>query len=198
MAEASDPQRGDGVRRRWDPALVAAVAGPALVLAVAAWLRRWTTDDAFINYRIVDHLLAGHGPVFNAGERVEAYTSALWLGLLALGQALTPLRIEHVAIAWSIPLSAGGLVAMALGSRRLLQPAATEADADDDGDSAPRIWWLPAGTLVLVALAPVWDFATAGLETGLEDSRDAVLDIVCELLATSSEDLDPVVGHRIV
>ena len=28
-------------------------------------------------------ILAGHGPVFNPGERVEANTSALWTWLLA-------------------------------------------------------------------------------------------------------------------
>ncbi|MGI8710109.1 MAG: hypothetical protein ACR2LA_03835 [Acidimicrobiales bacterium] len=141
-------------------ALVAAIVLPALVLALAAWLRRWTTDDAFINYRIVDQLRSGHGPVFNRGERVEAYTSPLWLALLAVGDLVLPLRIEYVAAALSIPLSALGVVAMGIGSRRLLAPAGHTT-------RTRRTWWVPAGSIVLVALPPVWDFATAGLETGL-------------------------------
>ena len=36
--------------------------------------RRWVTEDAFISLRVVQQVLAGNGPVFNAGERVEAYT----------------------------------------------------------------------------------------------------------------------------
>ena len=45
---------------------------PALMVAVGGWPHRWMDEDAFINLRIVDQIFAGHGPVFNAGERVEA------------------------------------------------------------------------------------------------------------------------------
>ena len=31
-------------------------------------------DDSFIFYRVADNVLAGHGPVFNRDERVEAAT----------------------------------------------------------------------------------------------------------------------------
>lgn len=40
-------------------------------------------DDAYIVFRYADNLLAGHGAVFNPGERVEGFTSPLWLFLLA-------------------------------------------------------------------------------------------------------------------
>jgi len=43
----------------------------------------WLTEDAFINFRVVDHLLAGDGPVWNVGERVQVFTSPLWLMLTA-------------------------------------------------------------------------------------------------------------------
>lgn len=43
----------------------------------------WLTEDAFINFRVVDHLLAGDGPVWNVGERVQVFTSPLWLILMA-------------------------------------------------------------------------------------------------------------------
>ena len=42
------------------------------------WTRRWMSDDGLIVLRTVRNLLAGNGPVFNAGERVEANTSTLW------------------------------------------------------------------------------------------------------------------------
>ena len=60
--------------------------GPAILVGVGGWIHRWTDEDAFINFRIVDQLFAGHGPVFNAGERVETYTSAAWLAVLSVGR----------------------------------------------------------------------------------------------------------------
>lgn len=44
-------------------------------------------DDAYISFRYAENLAAGHGLVFNPGERVEGWTSFLWvviLGLLSL------------------------------------------------------------------------------------------------------------------
>jgi len=41
-------------------------------------------EDAFINLRVIDQIFAGHGPVFNAGERVEPATSALWVFVLVV------------------------------------------------------------------------------------------------------------------
>jgi hypothetical protein len=57
---------------------------PALVLLIASWNYRWVQEDALINFRIIGNLLPGHGPVYNIGERVEAYTDPLSLFLLAL------------------------------------------------------------------------------------------------------------------
>ncbi len=48
----------------------------------------WLCDDAYIYLRSVEQLWAGHGPVWNPGWRVQAFTSPLWFGLLALGRAL--------------------------------------------------------------------------------------------------------------
>ena len=134
-----------------------ATAAVAITLGLAGWLRRWTTDDAFINYRIVDQIFAGNGPVFNAGERVESATSPLWLALLTLGRLITPLPIEWVAVAMSIPLVMAGVVAMSVASTRLLGA----------GRAATQVIWVPAGTIVLLAITVMWDFTTAGLETGL-------------------------------
>lgn len=64
-------------------------------LALGGWVALQTVlhgralaDDAYIFFRYADNLLAGHGPVFNPGERVEGFTSPLWLGLLTLVGAL--------------------------------------------------------------------------------------------------------------
>ena len=64
------------------------LAIPIVAILIAGWSRRWTADDAFIYLRVVDNLRHGFGPVFNNGERVEAYTSPIWLALLTSSSAL--------------------------------------------------------------------------------------------------------------
>ena len=60
----------------------ALLAAPVVLVLVAGWSRRWLNEDAYINLRVVDQVFAGHGPVFNTGERVEASTSPAWIGVL--------------------------------------------------------------------------------------------------------------------
>ncbi|HEX6902214.1 MAG TPA: hypothetical protein VF789_21030 [Thermoanaerobaculia bacterium] len=71
----------------------------ALLAAAYVWLGRsvLTTglvDDSYIFLRYAENLAAGQGPVFNPGERVEGYTSPLWVlvlaGAKALGMDLVP------------------------------------------------------------------------------------------------------------
>ena len=66
------------MRRR--PYLAAAVFASLAAMALA---RAWITDDAFITFRVVEQLLAGHGPVYNVGERVQVFTHPLWFLVLA-------------------------------------------------------------------------------------------------------------------
>ena len=67
------------VNRLITGALVALIA-----LHVLHVLRyNFISDDAFISLRYAANLLAGHGLVFNIGERVEGFTSPLWTLLLA-------------------------------------------------------------------------------------------------------------------
>jgi len=53
------------------------------VVAVFVWhnstTQPWTLDDAYISFRYAENLVAGHGLVFNPGERVEGYTNFLWV-----------------------------------------------------------------------------------------------------------------------
>ena len=135
------------------------LASPVVVLGLRAWNRRWIFEDGFINFRIVDMVLSGHGPVFNPGERVEAATSTLWLWLLVVGDVVLPLRLEYIAVLFGIILTLAGMglaIAASVRLQRLLAP-----------DSGRTRWLVPAGALVLVAVPPVWDFATSGFEGGL-------------------------------
>lgn len=129
---------------------------PIVIVLAMGWSRRWTSDDGFINFRMVDMIRHGHGPVFNVGTRVEAETSPLWLLLLVIGDVIIPLRLEWVAVFGALFFMATGFVFAELGAARLWRRAM--------GDSGLL---LPAGALVFAALAPVWDFSTAGLDTGL-------------------------------
>ena len=63
------------------------VAVVAVLFGWGAWQRRWIADDGLIVLRTVRNLLAGNGPVFNQGERVEANTSVVWTYLVYLASA---------------------------------------------------------------------------------------------------------------
>jgi arabinofuranosyltransferase len=140
-------------RGRLAAALPLAVA-PAVLLAVLGWTHRWTADDAFIDFRVVDQLLHGHGPVYNIGERVEAYTSPLWVGLLTVGSAVTGVgNVEWLAVGLGIALTVLGMVAASV--------AAILLNGRQDG------LLLPLGALAFAVLPPAWEFVTSGLESGL-------------------------------
>ena len=71
-----------------------------------AWQRRWIADDGLIVLRTVRNLLAGNGPVFNKGERVEANTSTVWTYLVTLGGWIGgSVQLEYVALALALTLS---------------------------------------------------------------------------------------------
>jgi hypothetical protein len=76
----------------------------------AAWSRRWMSDDGYIYLRVVDELPAGNGPVFNRGERIEAATSPLWVGILSLNKEIfRPVSFPWLAILLGLVLSIAGL-----------------------------------------------------------------------------------------
>lgn len=134
------------------------VAVVSALWAWGAWQRRWVADDGLIVLRTVRNLLAGNGPVFNAGERVEANTSTAWTYLVYLGSVIGgPLRLEYVALAMALVFSVAGVAMVMLGTARLWAPELT----------GRRTLFLPAGVLVYIAVPPARDFATSGLENGL-------------------------------
>ncbi len=90
----------------------------AALFGWGAWQRRWIADDGLIVLRTVRNLLAGNGPVFNEGERVEANTSTLWTYLIYLGGWIGgPVRLEYVALALALVLSVAGVVFADAGRR---------------------------------------------------------------------------------
>ena len=136
----------------------ASVAVLVTLFGVGAWRRRWISDDGLIVLRTVRNLMAGNGPVFNAGERVEANTSTAWTYLMYAGGRLGfPVRLEYVALAVALALSLLGLALVMLGAARLYAP----------GLQGRRALLLPAGALAYIAVPPARDFATSGLESGL-------------------------------
>jgi arabinofuranosyltransferase len=68
------------IPQRFAPWILAALC-TGLVLHAVHY--DFIADDTFITLRYADNLAAGHGLVFNPGDRVEGFTSMLWTVLLA-------------------------------------------------------------------------------------------------------------------
>jgi arabinofuranosyltransferase len=140
-------------RARW--AERGLLAFPAVGIVLAGWEHRFVTDDGFIYLRVVRQILAGNGPVFNAGERVEAFTSPAWLALLTVADVATPLTLERIAVGLGVVSTGIGFALASFGAARLRRVAGGGA------------FMVPAGVLVPLVVAPMWYFTTSGLETGL-------------------------------
>jgi hypothetical protein len=101
----------------------------ALVGLANAWLlgsSNLIDDDAFVFFRFVDHLLAGHGLTWNPGEtpRVEGYTSFLYTMVVLVPRSLgaDPVVAVHlmgIGFYLATILAALGLTIIATGRRHL-------------------------------------------------------------------------------
>ncbi len=129
----------------------------AALFGWGAWERRWIADDGLIVLRTVRNLLAGNGPVFNAGERVEANTSTVWTYLIYLGGWSAGRCAGVRGVGPRAGAQRAGVVLAMLGTARLYAPSL----------QGRRALLLPAGALVYIAVPPARDFATSGLENGL-------------------------------
>lgn len=153
---AADPSATAGVRRRTSPVAVwnaAMVAVGVAVTAFAGWQERWIADDGLIVLRTARQLLAGNGPVFNIGERVEVNTSTVWTALVTLAGAVPGVRLDWAAVGLGLVCAVAGVGLGMDAARRLHGSRGTVM--------------VPAGAAVLLALPPMRDFLTSGLETGL-------------------------------
>lgn len=133
------------------PLIISAVAAGVFAF-VGGWQRRWISDDGLIVLRTVRNLLAGNGPVFNAGERVEANTSTLWQYLITAVGWVTGARLEDIAMWLALLLSTGAAALAVHATGRLWEGAAAV---------------VPFGAVLYFALPPARDFTTSGLEWGL-------------------------------
>ncbi|GAA5047216.1 terminal beta-(1-_2)-arabinofuranosyltransferase [Nocardia callitridis] len=124
------------------------------LLGIGGWQRRWIADDGLIVLRTVRNLLAGNGPVFNEGERVETNTSAAWTYIVWFFSWLSQARLEYVVLTITIVVSLAAIVFAMLGAARLWGGARSSL-------------LLPAGVLVYIAVPPARDYVTSGLESGL-------------------------------
>ena len=133
----------------------------AVIFAIGGWQRRWISDDGLIVLRTVRNLLAGNGPVFNAGERVEANTSVAWQYIIYAIAAVSSAHLETIAIYTGLFFSVLAVAIAALGSAALHR--------------SPGALFVPCGLLLYICLPPARDFATSGLEWGLSIFWIAVL-----------------------
>lgn len=136
--------------------LLAATLVAGIVAFAGGWARRWMSDDGLIVLRTVRNLLAGNGPVFNAGERVEANTSTLWQYLITGAAWVSGGRLEDIATALALTLTVLAAAIATFASGSYWNHALRRA--------TPVI---PLGIIIYLALPPARDFATSGLEWGL-------------------------------
>ncbi|MEK7283847.1 MAG: hypothetical protein AAB249_08545, partial [Acidobacteriota bacterium] len=111
------------------------------------------------SYRYAENLAAGHGLVFNPGERVEGYTDFLWVVLLALCRLAgvpPPLASQVLGVVFTV---ASLLLAAAMAPRL----AAAETGAPPG--AAPAAGGIAA--LLLAASPAVARWAVGGLEAPL-------------------------------
>ncbi|GAC58032.1 arabinosyltransferase AftB [Gordonia hirsuta DSM 44140 = NBRC 16056] len=140
-----------------------ATVGVTVFFAIGAWQRRWIADDGLIVLRTLRNLLAGNGPVFNAGERVEANTSTAWTYLLTFWAWVTGAQLEYVVLWTALILSVAAIPIAMYGTARLYGRRYLSAPGAARGVTL----LLPLGSVIYIALPPARDFATSGLENGL-------------------------------
>ncbi|HVB92853.1 MAG TPA: hypothetical protein VND67_00930 [Acidimicrobiales bacterium] len=128
---------------------------PIVIVLIGAWIYRWVDEDAFINFRIIDNLVGGHGLVYNLGERVEVNSDPLWLFTLTFFHEVLPfVALEWLSVVLGLACTGLGFLAGAQAVRRL-------AVSREEG----RMF--PLGLLMVSVVAGVWEFATSGLEMSM-------------------------------
>lgn len=117
----------------------------------------WLSDDAFISFRYAQNLVAGHGLVYNVGERVEGYTNFLWTMLAALvivldGDPVFWAYVAGVILALGILLLTYRIARQLLGSAWALVAALIVATSQNLLIHTARGAGLETGLFTLLAL----------------------------------------------
>lgn len=128
------------------------LAAGLIALGLAyAWIYRHVEDDAFITFRYSHHLAQGIGPVWNPGERVEGYSNALWMLLMAIPHLIPGL--DPV-----LPAQLLSMACLAVNLWLLYRLSQRQMSSHRNGFWA----WLP------LAFSPtLLIFSTSGMETSL-------------------------------
>lgn len=123
-----------------------------LIAAYAACVVRaaWLSDDAYITFRTVENLVAGHGLRWNVAERVQTYTHPLWMLLLSLLFFVTR-EIHFTVLVASILLSLTAFVLLGWQAWRRGVDTAVVA----------------GGLAALILSRSFVDYSTSGLENAL-------------------------------
>lgn len=100
--------------RGWWVAVVLAL----LLFSAVYVLSAWVSEDAFITFRVIDNLWAGHGLVWNPGERVQVYTHPLWLLIISpFGSTFGGAYWGVLAVSYILLLFSIGLLLLCVGKR---------------------------------------------------------------------------------
>lgn len=132
------------------------LAAGILALVLTGVVSRFgVIDDGYISLRYARNFAEGRGLVFNPGERVEGYTSFLWVVLLGGLHRVTGIQLEGLAVGIGI-LCASGCIALVGGWTERRHAA----------DAEPRLG-IPGAALLLGLYWPLTFWAFSGMETSL-------------------------------
>lgn len=120
----------------------------ALALLTAVLVRNaWVCDDAYITFRCADNWIHGYGLVWNAAERVQAYTHPLWLFLFS-GVYYFTREAYFTALVLSGVFTVAAVALLLAGTGR-------------------SAWLIGAGMIGLLMSKAFIDYASSGLENPL-------------------------------
>lgn len=110
-------------------------------------MNAWLSDDAFITFRSVDNIVAGAGPLWNMGERAQAFTNPLWALILSIAYFFTrEILFTSIAVSFAFSFAAALIFAYKI-SRDSISAA--------------------AGFLILFSSKAFVDYTSSGLENPL-------------------------------
>ncbi|MEZ5489704.1 MAG: hypothetical protein R3F50_05220 [Gammaproteobacteria bacterium] len=114
-----------------------------LLLSVVFFLNGWVSEDAYINFRVIEQLFGGQGLVWNPGERVQVFTSPLWLLVTAASRLFSSHLYANVIVLSYV---------LFLGSLAFLWKLFESTFS-----------WLACCSLLLIS-SSFFDYTTSGLE----------------------------------
>lgn len=86
---------------------------------VTVLLNAWLCDDAYITFRVVDNVIHGLGPVYNVGERVQAFTNPLlMLSMSALSMVTREVYFTSIALSVLVSAAAAAIMAFRVARSR--------------------------------------------------------------------------------